>query len=101
MVNAPRSARRFGVAVLAAAVGCGGLASKAEAAPKQVAQQTQQAGEPAEKGDFRGFIESLWPEAQSRGISRATFETAFRGVALDPKVVGLTRKQSEFNQPIW
>jgi lytic murein transglycosylase len=32
---------------------------------------------------FRQFIESLWPEAQAQGVSRATFDAAFQGVALD------------------
>jgi len=72
----------------------------AEAAPK-AAQPARQAAEPAEKTDFQRFIESLWPEAHGRGVLRATFDAALQGVALDPKIVALTRKQSEFNQPIW
>jgi membrane-bound lytic murein transglycosylase B len=52
-------------------------------------------------GDFRRFVEGLWPEARSAGVSRATFDEAFRGVAPDPKIVALTRKQSEFVRPIW
>ena len=50
---------------------------------------------------FQAFVEGLWPEAQARGVSRATFDTAFRGVAPDPKIAALTRKQSEFSRPIW
>jgi membrane-bound lytic murein transglycosylase B len=50
---------------------------------------------------FRPFVESLWPEAKARGISRETFDAAFRDVAYDPKVVALTQKQAEFVQPIW
>jgi lytic murein transglycosylase len=34
-------------------------------------------------GAFREFIESVWPEAQAKGVSRATFDAAFQGVALD------------------
>ncbi len=32
---------------------------------------------------FRAFIESLWSDAQARGISRATFEAATRGLEPD------------------
>jgi lytic murein transglycosylase len=32
---------------------------------------------------FRRFVESLWPEAEAKGVSRRTFEAAFRGVRLD------------------
>lgn len=32
---------------------------------------------------FRDFLESLWPEAEAQGVSRATFDTAFRGLTPD------------------
>jgi membrane-bound lytic murein transglycosylase B len=50
---------------------------------------------------FQAFLEGLWPDAQARGVSRATFDTAFRGVVPDPKIAGTTRKQSEFVRPVW
>jgi membrane-bound lytic murein transglycosylase B len=53
------------------------------------------------QAEFRHFVEGLWPQARAAGVSRATFEEAFRGVAPDPKIVALTRKQSEFVRPIW
>jgi lytic murein transglycosylase len=34
-------------------------------------------------------------------VSRATFDEAFRDVAPDPKIIALTKKQSEFVRPIW
>jgi lytic murein transglycosylase len=34
-------------------------------------------------------------------VSRATFDQAFSGVAPDPKIIALTKKQSEFVRPIW
>src|SRR3712207_377554 len=55
----------------------------------------------APQGDFRRFVEDLWPEARARGVSRATFDQAFQGVAPDPKIIGLTKKQSEFVRPMW
>ena len=51
--------------------------------------------------EFRSFVENLWPEARARGVSRATFDEAFRGVELDGKIIALTKKQSEFVRPIW
>jgi len=53
------------------------------------------------QADFQRFVQSLWPAAKARGVSRETFEEAFRGVGPDPKIVALTRKQSEFVRPIW
>src|SRR3954466_3623430 len=53
------------------------------------------------EGDFGRFVEGLWPEAKARGVSRATFDESFRGVAPDAKIVALTKKQSEFVRPIW
>lgn len=40
-------------------------------------------------GGFRQFIETLWPEAQARGVSRRTFDAAFHGVALDLRLPDL------------
>ncbi len=34
-------------------------------------------------GGFRQFVETLWPEAEAQGVSRATFDAAFRGVEAD------------------
>jgi membrane-bound lytic murein transglycosylase B len=50
---------------------------------------------------FQRFIQTLWPLAQARGISRATFDAAFRGLTPDASIIALTRKQSEFVAPIW
>jgi lytic murein transglycosylase len=51
--------------------------------------------------EFARYLESLWPKAQARGISRATFDLALQGLAPDPKVAVISRAQSEFVQPIW
>lgn len=59
------------------------------------------AGGEVQAAEFRRFVEGLWPEARARGVSRATFDEAFRDVTPDPKIVALTRKQSEFVRPIW
>ena len=51
--------------------------------------------------EFQLFIASLWPDAQARGVSRATFDAAFAGVTFDPRVVARTNAQAEFARPIW
>jgi lytic murein transglycosylase len=38
---------------------------------------------------FQGFLKSLWPEAQARGISRATFDAATRGLEPDLSLTDL------------
>jgi len=50
---------------------------------------------------FDIFLQRLWPQAQARGISRATFDLAFRNVTPDASIVALTKKQAEFSAPIW
>jgi membrane-bound lytic murein transglycosylase B len=50
--------------------------------------------------DFGHFVQSLWPQAHARGVSRATFEAAFRGVSPDPDVIARTKRQAEFVKPI-
>ncbi|NGM36572.1 lytic murein transglycosylase [Methylobacterium sp. DB0501] len=56
---------------------------------------------PVGAGDFRVFVEELWPVAQGRGVSRATFDAAFRGVTPDPAVLARLRRQGEFGRPVW
>ena len=65
------------------------------------AQAATKPGQNEAQAAFPAFLESLWPDAKARGVARATFTTAFQGVTPDPKIVALTKKQSEFVQPIW
>lgn len=39
--------------------------------------------------EFRRFVEGVWPEAQTMGVSRATFDAAFRGVDPDLSIPDL------------
>ncbi|PZN15204.1 MAG: lytic murein transglycosylase, partial [Proteobacteria bacterium] len=56
---------------------------------------------------FRAWVEELWPEAQAFGISRKTFDTAFRNLEPDLKLPDLVlpgrkqtpRGQAEFTRP--
>ncbi len=50
---------------------------------------------------FRKFVADLWPLAEARGVSRPTFDIAFRGVTFDPGIVAHTKNQAEFVRPIW
>ncbi len=47
---------------------------------------------------FRQFVETLWPEAEAQGVSRATFDAAFQGVEADlslPDLILPGKTQSE------
>lgn len=51
--------------------------------------------------DFSAFVEELWPAAAARGVSRATFASAFRGVGPDADVLTRATSQPEFTRAIW
>ncbi|MGL4324862.1 MAG: lytic murein transglycosylase [Beijerinckiaceae bacterium] len=71
-------------------------------APSAHAQQkTRTVASAPAHSSFAAFVQSFWPVAQANGISRETFDDAFRGVAPDPSIIALTRKQAEFSAPIW
>jgi lytic murein transglycosylase len=56
------------------------------------------AAQPAEKS-FAEFVAKLWPEAQSKGITRANFDLALRGVTPDKRVIAATQRQPEYGKP--
>lgn len=90
---------RFWIAILALTATLSGPVSPslAEKAKKAPAAASHAAGH----GDFQGFLNRLWPDAQKQGISRKTFDLAFSGVTPDASIIALTGKQSEFVKPIW
>ncbi|MCX7339311.1 MAG: lytic murein transglycosylase [Hyphomicrobiales bacterium] len=89
---------RIGLPVLLALLGM--LASLGpDAALAQPSRPAAAASDSA--GGFQRFIQGLWPLAQARGVSRATFDAALQGLTPDPAVLALTRKQAEFVAPIW
>ncbi len=53
------------------------------------------------KAGFKQFVADMWPKAKRNGVSRRTFNEAFRGVTPDPRVIRLLNKQPEFTIPIW
>jgi membrane-bound lytic murein transglycosylase B len=80
------------LSALIVALGLSGAAFSASVANKPA---------PPHQPSFREYIETLWPLAEGRGVSRATFDNAFAGVAFDPKVVASAQSQPEFVRPIW
>lgn len=86
--------------LLAAGVACV-LALAMHAKPAHAQANGQKAASTANDAQFRKFIESLWPEARARGISRATFDAALGKVTLDPSIGGTSARQAEFVRPIW
>jgi len=78
------------------------LACLAVVSPAAFAASASEAKATAGATDrFSGFVERLWPLARARGVSRVTFDGAFKGMTPDAEVVALTKKQSEFVKPIW
>jgi membrane-bound lytic murein transglycosylase B len=90
-----RPLRGVSLALLRSSIVALGLSSVAfsAAAPNRVTGSQQAA--------FRGFVETLWPLAAARGVSRPTFDNAFAGVIFDPSVVASAESQPEFVRPIW
>ncbi len=50
---------------------------------------------------FDRWVQDFWPTAKAAGISRATYDRAFRGVTPDPEVLEKAHTQPEFSMPIW
>jgi lytic murein transglycosylase len=55
----------------------------------------------AARANFPHCIESLWPQAARRHISRRTFDAQTRGLEPDMKIMELLDKQPEFSRPVW
>src|SRR5665213_722706 len=54
----------------------------------------------AQDKNFAAFTAELWPDAQAKGITRATFDLAMAGVAPDPRVIAATKRQPEYGKPV-
>lgn len=48
---------------------------------------------------FKRFQEKIWPAAKKRGVSRATFDKAFKDVKFNPEVLKKDSHQPEFKWP--
>lgn len=49
---------------------------------------------------FANFVKNLWPDAQSRHITRDTFDVAMKGITPDPRVIAATTRQPEYGKPV-
>jgi lytic murein transglycosylase len=49
--------------------------------------------------EYKVFLEQLWRDAQKQGITRATFDLAFKGITPDPRIMPITRRQPEYGKP--
>jgi membrane-bound lytic murein transglycosylase B len=54
-----------------------------------------------EAANFKKCIENEWPQAQRRGVSRATFDTFTAKLTPDLQIMDLLDNQPEFAKPIW
>ncbi|MFA6265160.1 MAG: lytic murein transglycosylase [Pseudolabrys sp.] len=54
----------------------------------------------AQDQSFTAFTRELWPDAQAKGITRATFDKAMEGVTPDSRVITATRRQPEYGKPV-
>src|SRR6476661_3878962 len=49
---------------------------------------------------FAQWVERFWPVARAAGITRATYDRAFKGMTPDPKVIEAANFQPEYVKPI-
>jgi lytic murein transglycosylase len=54
----------------------------------------------AQEQPVSAFLADLWTDAQAKGISRATFDTAMKGFTPDQRVIAATRRQPEYGKPV-
>ncbi len=54
----------------------------------------------AQDQSFAAFAGALWKDAQAKGITRATFDTALKGVTPDQRVIAATKRQPEYGKPV-
>jgi membrane-bound lytic murein transglycosylase B len=54
----------------------------------------------AQEQSFAAFVNELWPDAQAKGITRANFDLAMRGVTPDARVIAATKRQPEYGKPV-
>ena len=52
----------------------------------------------AQDQSFAAFEAELWPDAQAKGITRATFDLAMQGVTPDPRVIAATKTPARIRQ---
>ena len=78
-------------------------ASVSQFAPADAATHPQMVPQAimAAAANFPNCVASLWPQAAKRGISRASFDAATRGLEPDLQIMELLDRQPEFTKPAW
>jgi lytic murein transglycosylase len=54
----------------------------------------------AQEQSFASFVNELWSDAKTKGITRATFDLAMIGVTPDQRVIAATKRQPEYGKPV-
>ena len=54
----------------------------------------------AQEPSFAAFEVALWPDARAKGVTRATFDLALKGVTPNPRVIAATKRQPEYGKPV-
>ncbi|MGB6907762.1 MAG: lytic murein transglycosylase, partial [Methyloceanibacter sp.] len=57
-------------------------------------------GQASAAQSFSDWVEKFWPTAKSAGITRATYDRAFKGMTPDPKVLEAANFQPEYVKPV-
>jgi len=65
-----------------------------------LAQVRAHAQEQAKDQSFAAFVRDLWPDAQAKGITRATFDRAMNGLTPDQRAIAATKRQPEYGKPV-
>jgi membrane-bound lytic murein transglycosylase B len=86
----------LGVLTLLAAALCWPLESSAQL----LAETSGTGSAPPSATGFQEFLQSLWPLAEQKGISRGTFDAAFAGLIPDPAIAPASNSQAEFDKPL-
>jgi len=83
--------KNYTLATLLAFVPLSATAPAVAQTPAPVTQQSQ---------SFNAYIEQLWPEARTRGITRATFDRALGAVKFDNEIAAISRRQPEYGRAV-
>ena len=57
-------------------------------------------GRAAKTAGFQDFVQTLWPLAEQKGVTRADFDMAFTGLEPDPAIPAESTRQAEFDKPL-
>lgn len=99
MQNARKAGAVIGGAMMALFIYLPSIA--AQPAPKAQPAKAQAAKAQNTGSNTQSFLDGLWRDARTQGITRKTFDLALSGFKPDPSIIALTKKQSEFVRPIW